>query len=294
MMTNLSKNDLISQVNQVLDDLIPQSKLGTNLEESMQYSINAGGKRVRPLLLLLTLDMLNKDYQLGLATAAALEMIHTYSLIHDDLPAMDDDDYRRGKLTNHKVFGEWKAVLAGDALLTKAFDVISNDTQLDNDIKVKLIQRLAFASGHLGMVGGQALDMHSETQAVDISTLEQIHRAKTGALLTFAVMAATDIAQVNEHVAEHLNLFSQHLGLMFQIKDDLLDVYGEESKLGKKIGSDIDNHKSTYVSLLGKDGAEEKLTMHKNAALNELEQLKEDYDISQLKDIVELFYTRDH
>ena len=182
--------------------------------------------------------MLNENYHKGLQSALALEMIHTYSLIHDDLPAMDDDDYRRGKLTNHKVYGEWKAILAGDALLTKAFELVSNDDLIEDNVKVKVLQRLSKASGHIGMVGGQTLDMQSENQTVDLKTLESIHKAKTGALLTFAVMAAVDIAQVDQKTSHNLNEFSEHLGLMFQIKDDLLDVYGDEKKIGKAVGSD--------------------------------------------------------
>ncbi|MDU3980443.1 MAG: polyprenyl synthetase family protein, partial [Staphylococcus epidermidis] len=153
-MKKLQMNKLIDIINTSLNKSIQSSPLKTNLEESMKYSLNAGGKRIRPVILLLTLK--------GLNSALALEMIHTYSLIHDDLPAMDNDDYRRGELTNHKVYGEWKAILAGDALLTKAFELVSNDTTVEDSVKVNIIQRLSKASGHLGMVGGQALDMESE------------------------------------------------------------------------------------------------------------------------------------
>lgn len=284
----------IKEINQALSHCVPSSSLNTNLEESMQYSLNAGGKRIRPLLLLLTLDALNVDYQRGMKAAVALEMIHTYSLIHDDLPAMDNDDYRRGKPTNHKVYGEWKAILAGDALLTKAFDLVANDSLNSSDINIKLIQRLSYASGHLGMVGGQTLDMESEHQSVELETLEMIHKAKTGELINFAVMAASEIAQVDDNIKTYLKDYSLHLGLMFQIKDDLLDIYGDENKLGKKIGSDIANEKSTYVSLLGKEGAEEKLVYHKNQALESLHKISEHFDTSQLEEIVDLFFTRDH
>lgn len=293
-MTKMSMNELIEQINSALDGVIKPSPLNTNLEESMQYSLNAGGKRIRPLLVFLTLDVLNQDYIKGKQTALALEMIHTYSLIHDDLPPMDNDDYRRGKLTNHKVYGEWKAILAGDALLTKAFEIVADDDLLEPEVKVKVLSRLAHNSGHLGMVGGQTLDMQSEDKPVDLETLEQIHKAKTGALLKFAILSAADIAKVDQSTSQLLESFSDHLGLMFQIKDDLLDVYGDESKLGKKVGSDIENHKSTYVSLLGKQGAEDKLDFHKNAATESIEKLSEQYDIKPLLDVVDLFYTRDH
>ena len=289
-------NTFTEEINNAIAVIIPQSPLSTNLEESMSYSLEAGGKRIRPVLLLLTLDMLTSNHEQGLSPALALEMIHTYSLIHDDLPPMDNDDYRRGKLTNHKVYGEWKAILAGDALLTKAFDVVSHDETLSDSVKLKLIQRLSQASGHFGMVGGQTLDMQSENQEIqiDLATLEQIHRTKTGALITFAVMAASDIAQVENHVADALYEYSDHIGLMFQIKDDLLDIYGDEEKLGKSVGSDLENHKSTYVSLLGLDGAEEKLQHHTDAAYDCLAQIEQQYDTSNLKYIIELFVNRDH
>ncbi|PUZ32651.1 polyprenyl synthetase family protein [Staphylococcus arlettae] len=289
-------NTFTEEINNAIAVIIPQSPLSTNLEESMSYSLEAGGKRIRPVLLLLTLDMLTSNHEQGLSPALALEMIHTYSLIHDDLPPMDNDDYRRGKLTNHKVYGEWKAILAGDALLTKAFDVVSHDETLSDSVKLKLIQRLSQASGHLGMVGGQTLDMQSENQEIqiDLATLEQIHRTKTGALITFTVMAASDIAQVENHVADALYEYSDHIGLMFQIKDDLLDIYGDEEKLGKSVGSDLENHKSTYVSLLGLDGAEEKLQHHTDAAYDCLAQIEQQYDTSNLKYIIELFVNRDH
>lgn len=293
-MMNQTMNNLIKQVNHELSVAINHSTMNTKLEESMLYSLNAGGKRIRPVLLLLTLDSLGENYKLGMKSAIALEMIHTYSLIHDDLPAMDNDDYRRGKLTNHKVYGEWSAILAGDALLTKAFELISNDDMLADHVKIQVLQRLSFASGHLGMVGGQMLDMQSEGESINLETLEMIHRTKTGALLTFAVMSAADIANVNNNTKTLLKSFSEHLGLMFQIKDDLLDCYGDETKLGKKVGSDLENNKSTYVSLLGKKGAEDKLSYHKDAAISNLKQIDDKYNTKPLLDIVELFYNRDH
>lgn len=294
MMLKKSMNELIEIINNNLDGIIKSSPLNTKLEESMQYSLDVGGKRIRPVLVLLTLEVLNENYKKGLQTALALEMIHTYSLIHDDLPAMDNDDFRRGKLTNHKVYGEWKAILAGDALLTKAFELIANDKNLEAETKVKVISRLAHDSGNLGMVGGQTLDMDSENTPIELHTLEQIHKAKTGALLKFSILSAADIANVNDETLNTLDCFSEHLGLMFQIKDDLLDVYGDEKKLGKKVGSDVENHKSTYVSLLGKSGAEEKLKYHKDAAIDAINQLKSQYDVEPLLEIVDLFYSRDH
>ncbi|AMY04709.1 polyprenyl synthetase family protein [Staphylococcus condimenti] len=290
-------NLIIKQINELLLKSIPCSPLDTNLEESMRYSLEAGGKRIRPLLLLETLKMLSdsSDYSKGLQTAIALEMVHTYSLIHDDLPAMDNDDYRRGKPTNHKIYGEWKALLAGDALLTKAFHLISTDALLDAETRIKLVGSLSNASGHLGMIGGQTLDMESENKKISLETLQQIHKEKTGALLTFAIMAAVTIVKPTNEISNILYNYSEHLGLIFQIKDDLLDVYGDEKKLGKPVGSDEKNHKNTYVTLLGQDETEIKLEYHVNQAENSLAQLKNSgYDTAQLEELTKLFYNRDH
>ncbi len=293
----MKMNKMIELINQQLLETIPDSALGTNLEESMRYSLEAGGKRIRPVLLLETLKMLSKNhtYTKGIRTALALEMVHTYSLIHDDLPAMDDDDYRRGKLTNHKVYGEWKALLAGDALLTKAFNLISTDNAIDAETKVALTSQLSDASGHLGMIGGQTLDMESENKKISLETLQQIHREKTGALLSFAINAAATIAKVDTEVSEILDKYSEHLGLIFQIKDDLLDVYGDAEKLGKPVGSDEKNHKSTYVTLLGLEKTEQRLQYHVEQANQCLKQLSDkQYDTTELESLTQLFYKRDH
>lgn len=293
----MKMNKIVETINQQLLETIPDSALGTNLEESMRYSLEAGGKRIRPVLLLETLKMLssNHTYTEGIRTALALEMVHTYSLIHDDLPAMDDDDYRRGKLTNHKVYGEWKALLAGDALLTKAFNLISTDYTIDAETKVKLTTQLSNASGHLGMIGGQTLDMESENKKISLDTLQQIHREKTGALLSFAINAAATIAKADVEVSEILDTYSEHLGLIFQIKDDLLDVYGDAEKLGKPVGSDEKNHKSTYVTLLGLEETETRLQFHVEQANQCLKQLSDkQYDTTELENLTQLFYKRDH
>lgn len=290
-------SNLINIINSELLKTIPNSPLDTDLEESMRYSLEAGGKRIRPVLLLETLQMLtdSESYKDGLQTALALEMVHTYSLIHDDLPSMDNDDYRRGKLTNHKVYGEWKALLAGDALLTKAFNLISTDTLLDAETKISLITQLSDASGHLGMVGGQTLDMQSENKKISLDELQMIHKEKTGALLQFAILAAATIAKTDNETYRILEDYSNHLGLIFQIKDDLLDVYGDEEKLGKPTGSDEKNHKSTYVTLLGLQETELKLENHISHAENCLELLsKKGYSTGKLEKLTELFYKRDH
>lgn len=290
---NQSLNKLLATFNDTLMTSIKTSKLNTDLEQSMLYSLEAGGKRVRPLLLLATLNMLQPNqYEKGMQTAVALEMIHTYSLIHDDLPAMDNDDLRRGKPTNHKVYGEWLAILAGDALLTKAFECVSNDHSLTAETRVALISSLSDASGHLGMVGGQTLDMQSESLDIPLSTLEQIHLHKTGALIRFAVHAATIIANTNENEQQQLLQFANHLGIIFQIKDDLLDQYGTTEALGKQTGSDDANNKSTYVTLLGRAEAETILARHVADAEEILAVLSQKYNTTDLDYLLKLFYQR--
>ena len=292
-MMNPILNNILETFNTYLNTSIPKSKMETSLEESMRYSLEAGGKRIRPLLLLATLDMLSEEgYQKGLSSALALEMIHTYSLIHDDLPAMDNDDYRRGKPTNHKVYGEWMAILAGDALLTKAFELIATQNDLKPNIQIQLIQSLAQASGHLGMVGGQTLDMQSESQQLTLSQIETIHEHKTGALIHFAIVAAAIIAEAPPRIKQLLSDFAKQLGVIFQIKDDLLDVYGDQEKLGKPVGSDILNDKSTYVTLLGKTEAEHQLNSHIQQAEDILNTLASEYDVSHLNELLKLFYQR--
>ncbi|UXU56066.1 polyprenyl synthetase family protein [Staphylococcus agnetis] len=286
-------NNILETFNTYLNTSIPKSKMETSLEESMRYSLEAGGKRIRPLLLLATLDMLSEEgYQKGMSSALALEMIHTYSLIHDDLPAMDNDDYRRGKPTNHKVYGEWMAILAGDALLTKAFELIATQNELKPNIQIQLIQSLAQASGHLGMVGGQTLDMQSESQQLTLSQIQTIHEHKTGALIQFAIVAAAIIAEAPPRITQLLSDFAKQLGVIFQIKDDLLDVYGDQEKLGKPVGSDILNDKSTYVTLLGKTEAEHQLNSHIQQAEDILNTLASEYDVSHLNELLKLFYQR--
>ncbi|QNR08074.1 polyprenyl synthetase family protein [Macrococcoides canis] len=220
------------------------------LFESMQYSLSAGGKRIRPLFVLTTIDSLGGNAEDGLHFGVALEMIHTYSLIHDDLPAMDDDDYRRGKLTNHKQFDEATAVLAGDALLTDSFRMIT-DSQLDKDIKLSLISLLSEAAGSKGMVYGQMLDMAGEHQSLELAQMEEVHSYKTGELIRAAFVASGIIMKLTEEKIQLLDQIGRNVGLMFQIQDDILDVEGSFEEIGKPVGSDIANDKSTYVSLLG-------------------------------------------
>ena len=229
------------------------------LREAMAYSLEAGGKRLRPLLLFATLQAFGKERNLGVGAACALEMIHTYSLVHDDLPCMDDDDLRRGKPTNHKVFGEAMAVLAGDGLLTYAFQVIMayEQKEISAEKKVRLVLELAKAAGPEGMVGGQVADMEAEGKRLTIDELEYIHKHKTGKLLEFAVLAGSILSNATEEQEEKLLEFAKYIGLAFQIRDDILDVEGTEEEIGKPIGSDLSNEKSTYTTLFTVDRAKE-------------------------------------
>lgn len=229
------------------------------LAESMRYSINAGGKRVRPQLLLATTASFQKELTKGVyQAAAALEMIHTYSLIHDDLPAMDDDELRRGKPTNHTVYGAGMATLAGDGLLTLAFQLLSN-AELPDGMKLRLVQELSKAAGTEGMVAGQSADIQGEGQHLQLEELKKLHERKTGALISFAVLAGGLLAEQPVLVQTILQQFSQHLGLAFQIRDDLLDVTSTVEQLGKNVGHDAELDKNTYPALLGISGARQAL-----------------------------------
>jgi geranylgeranyl diphosphate synthase type II len=233
-------------------------KSGTQLEEAMRYSLEAGGKRLRPLLVLATLEAFGQDKGIGYPAALALEMIHTYSLIHDDLPAMDNDDLRRGKPTNHIQFSEATAILAGDALLTYAFECIVIGEAL-SDKKVRLIQLLAECSGYKGMVGGQQADINGEQADLTLEELESIHLRKTGALIRFALLAGGILADQPEAVLQILEKIAYGIGVAYQIRDDILDVIGDEAELGKATGADEKLGKSTYPALLGLEKAKERL-----------------------------------
>ena len=235
------------------------------LREAIRYSLFAGGKRLRPALVLGAADLIaGKDTQ-ALPAACAIEMIHTYSLIHDDLPAMDDDDLRRGRPTLHKAYDEATAILAGDALLTMAFDVLA---QAGNPT---VIREIAQAAGVAGMVGGQMLDMEGEHKQLDIEALRRIHAFKTGALIRVSVRAGALLAGADAGQIAALTQYGEHLGLAFQITDDILDVTGTEAQLGKPIGSDTDNAKSTYPALVGLERARELAREAAQAAIAALE-----------------------
>lgn len=263
-----------------------------SLKESMIYSLEAGGKRIRPLLLFAAIAAFGKNPESGLSAAVSLEMVHTYSLVHDDLPSMDDDDLRRGKPTNHKVFGEAIAILAGDALLTRSFQLIAEDEELSDKVKIRLISLLAKCAGAEGMVGGQTADIQGENQTLNISELEYIHIHKTGKLLSYSVFAGAIIGGANEQQLLLFEKFAYHLGLAFQISDDILDVEGDEQQLGKPVGSDSGNIKSTYPSILTLEGAKEQLDFHITAAKNALQET--DLHISLLDQMTDLIANRDH
>lgn len=275
-----------------LNTILANKHIPESLNDSIHYSLLAGGKKLRPILLFASYDTFGNEKDKVVKTAAALEMIHTYSLIHDDLPAMDDDDYRRGKLTNHQKFDEATAILAGDALLTYSFEVISNDELLTDKEKVFLIQSLAKASGPEGMVAGQILDTEGETKSLTIDQLEKIHELKTGELITFAIIAGAYLGGATTAQLNHLRKFSYYLGLIFQVQDDILDVIGDPEKLGKPVGSDIENDKSTYPNLLGLEGAKEQKKIYEQKAINALENANA--GDSYLLELLYYFSQRDH
>ncbi len=249
---------------------INKRNIEPKLKESMLYSVQAGGKRIRPMLVFATLQALQVDPMRGVKVATALEMIHTYSLIHDDLPAMDNDDYRRGKWTNHKVYGDATAILAGDALLTLAFSILAEDENLSFETRIGLINQISFSSGAEGMVGGQQADMEAENKQVTLAELTSIHARKTGELLIFAVTSAAKIAEASIEQTKRLRIFAENIGVGFQISDDILDVIGDETKMGKKTGVDAFMNKSTYPGLLTLDGAKSALNEHVSIAKSAL------------------------
>ncbi|MDM5331092.1 polyprenyl synthetase family protein [Neobacillus sp. CF12] len=264
------------------------------IKEAMHYSLEAGGKRIRPLLVFATLAAFEKDPKMGLLAASAIEMIHTYSLIHDDLPSMDNDDLRRGKPTNHKVFGDAIAILAGDALLTFSFEVIGQipTEYASSEKKLQLVIEMAKAAGSEGMVGGQVADMEGEGKSLTIEELEYIHIHKTGRLLKFSVIAGALIGGADQDQLENLSSFAHHLGLAFQIRDDILDLEGNPEVLGKPVGSDTTNNKSTYPQLLTMEGAKEALQKHLDMSKQYLEKTR--LNINLLREIAELVASRDH
>jgi len=249
-------------IDEHLLDFIPNiDNKSISLYESMKYSLTAGGKRIRPVLLLAACDFAGGDIREALPYACAMEYIHTYSMIHDDLPAMDNDDLRRGLPTNHKVYGEALAILAGDGLLTSAFEAMNKDLMLYFDDAEKMAKRIrainaiAKGAGCRGMVAGQVSDIEGESNEYSNEMLEYIHINKTGALIIAAIKAGLYLGNPSKDMLNNLDIYSENLGLAYQIADDILDEIGDPKELGKSIGSDKKQHKNTYTSLNGLDAA---------------------------------------
>ena len=253
-----------------LSQYIPSDTYPPIMYEAMRYSLFAGGKRLRPIMLMAAAEAVGGDGSDYLPVACGLEMIHTYSLIHDDLPAMDNDDYRRGKLTNHKVYGDGMAVLAGDGLLTAAFGTMLSQSKVEPLVLINVVKEIAAAAGPAGMVGGQAIDLISEGQIIDAKTLQYIHQAKTGALFKAALRSGASLAGGSQQQIDALTTYASQFGLAFQITDDILDVIGTQEKIGKPIGSDVKNHKVTYVTLHTLDGAKQLAQQAVDKACNSL------------------------
>jgi len=253
----LLKDDVEQWISEYFDS---KSEINNRNFESMIYSIKVGGKRVRPILMLLTYGMYMKDYRDILPFAAALEMIHTYSLIHDDLPCMDNDDLRRGKPTNHKIYGEAIAILAGDGLLNEAMIIMLNQC-LDGDLnKIKASASLAKAAGAEGMIAGQICDILSEGKAISEEELLYMHRNKTGELIKVAIVCGAILGNASDDDLSNLKEYGDKLGLAFQIKDDILDIIGDVSILGKNVKSDECNNKTTFITMYGLEKCKEKCT----------------------------------
>lgn len=254
-----------------LEQLVPiHHGLYQQLFEAARYSLLGGGKRLRPILAITTTKMLAGDVQTALSPACTLEIVHTYSLIHDDLPCMDDDDFRRGQPTLHKKYSEGHAVLTGDYLLTYAFEVLATAPHISPEKKVKLIGTLAKKIGSDGMIGGQVMDLAYEGKKINLDTLRLLHRNKTGALITAAMEFGGILGNANETQMEHLRHFGENIGLAFQIVDDILDVTSSQIKHGKKVSSDLINEKSTYVKLLGLEQSQVYAQDLYNKAINSL------------------------
>lgn len=259
MDTTQSLQDYLAQKRQIVEDALeaylPRAGLEpASLHEAMRYSVFAGGKRIRPLMVLMTAEMLGQSCQAVAFAAAAAEFIHTYSLIHDDLPAMDNDDLRRGRPTNHKMYGEAMAILAGDALLTIAFQIMADPKHSASHTPSTIIaatNELASAAGSLGMVGGQVLDIQAEGQQITLPELEHIHTLKTARMLTVALRMGAILSHATPQQLEKVTIYGENVGLAFQVVDDILDVEGNAAELGKNPESDLHKKKATYATLYG-------------------------------------------
>ncbi len=262
----------IIEVNKSLSSYLEEKEcLQANLYKAMNYSLHAGGKRIRPVLMMAVAELMGEQRETVMPFACAIEMIHTYSLIHDDLPCMDNDDLRRGKPTNHKVFGEAMAVLAGDALLNFAFETMLKNSTVSPNMTLAAMSELATASGADGMIGGQVIDIESEGKTIDAVTLMTMHLHKTAALIMASAKIGALVGGGDKEDLVSMEEFARYLGIAFQIKDDILDVVGNEEDLGKKVGMDSQLEKSTFVSIYGVEQAEQLLVDYTQKAIETLE-----------------------
>lgn len=268
-------------VEAMLDALLPRPEgPEARVAEAMRYAIMAGGKRFRPFLVCESASLFGVHKGAALRAAAAIECVHTYSLVHDDLPCMDDDDLRRGLPTVHRKFDEATAVLAGDALLTFAFEILADtDTHELAEVRIDLVRRLALASGARGMVGGQMIDLASEGKAVDIGAITRLQQLKTGALIAFSCEAGAVLGRAPRERRHALRAYAHDMGLAFQIADDILDVEGEAASLGKATGKDAEAGKATFVSILGVDRARDQARMLSEQAIQHLDLFDEKADL---------------
>lgn len=285
----MTREHKIRQIGLTIQEFYQSKEVSADLTETILYSVEAGGKRIRPLLLLELLEGFGLELTPAhFQVAAALEMIHTGSLIHDDLPAMDNDDYRRGRLTSHKKFGEDMAILAGDSLFLDPYGLVAM-VELPSQVKVDLIAELSLAAGSFGMVAGQVLDMQGEGRKLTMDQLQTIHANKTGKLLAYPFVAAGIIAQTGQSVLGKLRQAGELLGLAFQVRDDILDVTASFEQIGKTPQKDLAAEKSTYPALLGLDGARDFFDETLEQAKSLLEQLEKESDFSaeEIQKIIE-------
>lgn len=285
----MTRERKIRQIGLTIQDFYQSKEVSSDLTETILYSVEAGGKRIRPLLLLELLEGFGLELTPAhFQVAAALEMIHTGSLIHDDLPAMDNDDYRRGRLTSHKKFGEDMAILAGDSLFLDPYGLVAM-AELPSQVKVDLIAELSLAAGSFGMVAGQVLDMQGEGRKLTMDQLQTIHANKTGKLLAYPFVAAGIIAQTGQSVLGKLRQAGELLGLAFQVRDDILDVTASFEQIGKTPQKDLAAEKSTYPALLGLDGARDFFdeTLEQTKSLLEQLETESDFSAEEIQKIIE-------
>lgn len=285
----------VDYIEKLLKEYMPEEKgYQKTIFEAMNYSLKAGGKRLRPILTLEACRIVGGNEEDVIPFAIAIEIIHTYSLIHDDLPALDNDDLRRGRPTNHKVYGDAMAILAGDGLLNYAFEImLSSSIGKENPAKyLNAINEIAKSSGVYGMIGGQVVDIESEDKKIEMEKLDFIHLNKTAAIIVGCMRAGAIIGDATEEQLENITKYATNIGLSFQIADDILDITGDESKLGKKVGSDIDNNKSTYPSLIGLEKSKEIANDLINEAKTRISNIKGDTEF--LNDLAEYIVARDY